>query len=162
MTQNLTAFLGMIRHSEGTDKAPDPYRVVYGYGYTIKDLREHPGITGEWHGEKLSDERCIAVGLHPGCVSSAAGAYQIILPTWRTCKSILRLPDFTGPSQDAAATELIREAGALDMVNAGQVADAITKCHGIWASLPGPNIRQPQRSFADLINAYASAGGAFA
>jgi hypothetical protein len=28
---NIEAFLALIRHSEGTDKAPDPYWVCYGY-----------------------------------------------------------------------------------------------------------------------------------
>lgn len=155
---NLAAFLAMTRHSEGTDKAPDPYRVVYGYGHTIKDLSDHPAVTGEWHGESLAN-----LGpAYAGKISTAAGAYQIIVPTWRTCKRILNLPDFTGPSQDAAATELIREAGALDLVNAGRVAEAIGKCHGIWASLPGSTSGQPQRTMADLVHAYAGAGGAFA
>lgn len=159
MSANIIAFLTTLRHSEGTDKAPDPYRVVYGYKHTIIDLSDHPGITGEWHGETLSDERCAAVGLHPGCVSTAAGAYQIILPTWRTCKSMLHLPNFTGPSQDAAAIELIREAGALEMINSGRVGDAITKCHGIWASLPGSAANQPITPMAVLLKTYVDAGG---
>jgi lysozyme len=132
--------------------------VVYGYKHTIADLADHPCITGEWHGESLA-----SLGVaYAGKISTAAGAYQIIVPTWRTCKSMLKLPDFTGPSQDAAATELIREAGALDLVNAGRVAEAIGKCHGIWASLPGSTSGQPQRTMADLVHAYAGAGGAFA
>jgi muramidase (phage lysozyme) len=155
---NLAAFLATVRHSEGTDKAPDPYRVVYGYGHTIQSLSDHPAITGEWHGESLAN-----LGpAYAGKISTAAGAYQIIAPTWRTCKRILNLPDFTGPSQDAAATELIREAGALERVNTGQVADAIALCHGIWASLPGSTSGQPQRSLAELVQAYTAAGGAFA
>lgn len=155
---NLAAFLATIRHSEGTDKAPDPYRVVYAYKYTIKDLSDHPAITGEWHGESLASLGPAYVGK----ISTAAGAYQIIRPTWLSLKARLSLPDFTGPSQDAAAVELIREAGALDLVNGGRVAEAIGKCHGIWASLPGSTSGQPQRTMAELVQAYGKAGGAFA
>lgn len=158
MNANLAAFLATIRHSEGTDRAPDPYRVVYGYKHIIVDLSDHPAITGEWHGESLAN-----LGpAYAGKVSTAAGAYQIIRPTWVTLKARLGLTDFTGRSQDAAAVELIREARALDLVNAGQVANAIERCHGIWASLPGSTSGQPQRTMADLIHAYGDAGGAFA
>src|SRR6202035_5065809 len=104
MNQNIAAFLATIRHSEGTDKAADPYRCCYAYRHIIVDLSDHPVITGEWHGESLA-------GLGPtyvGKVSTAAGAYQIIKPTWVSLKARLSLRDFTGPSQDAAATELIR------------------------------------------------------
>jgi lysozyme len=148
----------MIRHSEGTDRAPDPYRVCYGYQHTIVDLSDHPAVTGEWHGESLA-------GLGPaytGKVSTAAGAYQIIAPTWRVCKSILHLPDFTGPSQDAAALELIREADALDPVNNGLLAIAIARCRDIWASLPGGSSGQPERTLAMLTQTYTGAGGAVA
>lgn len=158
MNANLAAFLAMTRHSEGTDKAPDPYRVVYGYSHTIQDLSNHPAITGEWRGEPLDHLGPAYVGK----ISTAAGAYQIIKPTWISLKARLGLPDFTVPSQDAAATELIREAGALDLVNAGRVAEAIGRCHGIWASLPGSTSGQPQRTMADLIQAYGNHGGAFA
>lgn len=158
MTPNESAFLAMIKRSEGTDRAPDPYRVVYGFGHTIADLSDHPAVTGEWKGEKLD-----ALGpRYAGLVSTAAGAYQIIKPTWVTLKIKLGLPDFGPESQDKAALELISEAKALDLIYGGQVAEAITRCHGIWASLPGSTSGQPQRTFAELIHAYGSAGGAFA
>jgi muramidase (phage lysozyme) len=158
VTQNLAAFLAMVRHSEGTDEARNPYAVTYGYQFTITDFSDHPAVLGTWKGESLD-----SLGLtYLGKVSTAAGAYQIIKPTWVSLKITLKLPDFSPASQDAAATELIREKGALNLVNSGQVADAITLCHGIWASLPGSSSGQPQKSFADLINVYGSAGGAFA
>lgn len=148
----------MLSHSEGTDRAADPYRVVYGERYTIKDLRDHPAITGEWLGESLASLGPAYVGK----VSTAAGRYQIIKPTWVALRNMLKLPDFSGPSQDAAALELIREKGALALVDAGRVAEAITACREIWASLPGSTSGQPQRSFAALISVYGDAGGAFA
>lgn len=158
MSANTSAFLAMIRTSEGTARAPDPYRVVYGYKHTIADLSNHPAVTGEWSGESLA-----SLGpAYAGKISTAAGAYQIVAPTWRTLKRMLQLPDFAAPSQDAAAIELIREAGALAMVEAGHVADAITLCHDVWASLPGGGSGQPQRTYAELIQAYGDHGGAFA
>jgi len=155
MLANVAAFLAMISHSEGTDRAPDPYRVCYGYKHTIVSLADHPAVTGEWKGEPLDDLGPAYVGMR----STAAGRYQLIKPTWLTLKAKLYLSDFTGPSQDAAALELLREKGAYDLVKGGQVADAITLCHGIWASLPGSTSGQPQRTFAQLLEAYGAAGG---
>jgi muramidase (phage lysozyme) len=154
---NINAFLAMIRHSEGTDKAPDPYAVTFGYKFTITDFSDHPAVLGTWKGEPLD----FLGSRYAGEVSTAAGAYQIIKPTWITLKRRLSLPDFTAPSQDAAAVGLIREARALDLVNGGQIAAAIDLCHGIWASLPGSTSGQPQVKMAELIQAYTNNGGGF-
>lgn len=158
MSANESAFLAMISASEGTDKAPDPYAVCYGYSHTIVSFADHPAATGEWEGESLDS-------LGPqywGEKSTAAGKYQINLPTWKLCQRALGLRDFTPASQDAAALYLIRQDGALDMVNGGQVADAIGKCRETWASLPGNSAGQPQSTLANLIQSYTTAGGAFA
>src|SRR5271157_5160354 len=141
----------MIRHSEGTDKAPDPYAVTFGYQFTITDFSDHPAVLGTWTGEHYS-----------GGFSTAAGAYQIIKSTWLALKARLHIPDFSANSQDAAATELIRERSAMDLVNGGQVADAIERCSSIWASLPGSTSGQPQAKLANLIQAYQSNGGGLA
>lgn len=155
---NLEAFLAMIRHSEGTDRSEDPYRCCYGYHHVIIDLTDHPAVTGEWHGESLANLGPAYAGL----VSTAAGAYQLIKPTWLTLKARLNLSNFWPQAQDAAATELIREKGALDLVNGGEVESAIQLLHGIWASLPGSTSGQPQATMAALLQAYTSAGGGFA
>lgn len=167
MTQNLAAFLAMLSHSEGTDKAPDPYRVCFSFKHTIIDLNYHPAERRqdgsiEWGGERLPDKDCIAIGLSPGCVSTAAGKYQITRPTWVHLKNTLGLNNFTGPSQDDACIQLIKGRGALELVNAGHVAEAIQACRTEWASLPGSTAGQPTKSFAVLIQAYGDAGGAFA
>lgn len=148
----------MVRHSEGTDRAAEPYRVCFGFKHSISNLSQHPAVSGEWMGESLD----FLGGSYVGKISTAAGAYQITRPTWLGIQAILRLPDFTGPSQDDAAIQLIKEKAALDLVFAGRVSDAITACRGIWASLPGGGSGQPQKSFAELINVYGSEGGAFA
>jgi lysozyme len=160
-TQNQAAFLAVIRHSEGTALAADPWRVCFG-GYLIKDLSEHPAVSGEWRGERLPDHLCIAAGMLPGCVSTAAGAYQFIKPTWLRLKAKLGLTSFDAQAQDDACLEEIKSVGALDLVNAGEIVKAIEACRYVWASLPGNAAGQPQKTMADLIGAYGGAGGVFA
>ena len=156
---NVRAFLQMIQTSEGTAHAADPYAVCYGYRHTVQDFADHPAILGEWGGESIAN-------LGPeyaGKVSTAAGAYQIIRPTWKGCKRALALPDFSPPSQDAAAIWIIREAGALDAVKAGDFDQAVSLCAKQWASLPGANAPgQGMRRLSDLRTAYVQAGGTVA
>lgn len=162
MLRNQEAFLALIRYAEGTDKVADPYRVCYGYKHTIVSLDEHPAISGEWMGEKLSDAMCRNAGQKPGCVSTAAGAYQLIRPTWRGIRDRLRLTDFSPASQDRAALYLITNCGALDDVLRGRVQTAVAKCSREWASLPGNLAKQPQRRKDDLLAAFEGAGGVLA
>lgn len=159
---NVRAFLQAIALAEGTANQADPYRVCYSYRWTIQDLKDHPAITGEWKGEKLSDKLCSAAGLGPGCVSTAAGKYQITKGTWTKLKSRLALRDFSPSSQDAAAIELLRESGALDAAQRGDVAAAVGKARRIWASLPGAGYEQPERSLAWVQNQFTNAGGVLA
>lgn len=156
---NTRAFLAMISHAEGTDLRSDPYRVCFGYRHTIEDLSDHPAVTREWLGEKLPDAVCLAAGQKPGCVSTAAGRYQLIRPTWLACKRALGLADFSPKSQDDAALYLIKKRGALDDVKRGRVADAVAKVRSEWASLPGAGYGQPERQLAQLTEAYVLAGG---
>jgi muramidase (phage lysozyme) len=160
--RNLSAALAVLRRSEGTDQRSDPYRVCYGYRHTIQSMADRPSITGEWAGERLSDEMCKNAGFGPGCVSTAAGAYQIIRPTWRSARDALGLPDFSPASQDAAAAYVIKSRGALQDVYAGRVASWVSKCRSQWASLPGNYAKQGQRSLATLQAWYSIEGGSFA
>lgn len=150
MNPNLAAFLAMLRSSEGTAQAPDPWAVVFGFEFTITDFSDHPACLG-W----------------PGAVTkfghtTAAGAYQIEKATWLGCKQQLNLPDFTRPSQDTAATLLIRGRGALDLIEQGNVWGALEKCAPEWASLAGSASGQPQHPVATLLSWYQNAGGALA
>jgi muramidase (phage lysozyme) len=158
MTPNVAAFLTMISHAEGTDRAPDPYRCCFGFKHTIVNLSQHPAISGEWMGESLA----FLGANYAHSISTAAGRYQITRPTWSGLQTVLNLPDFTGTSQDDAAIQLIKEHKALDLIFAGRVEDAIAQCSGVWASLPGSKSGQPQRQLVDLIDAYGTAGGSFA
>lgn len=159
---NIAAFLGMIRQAERTADALNPYAVCYGYRHTITDFSEHPAITGEWRGERLPDAMCINAGFGPGCVSTAAGAYQIIRPTWVKVRDALGLVGFGAANQDAAAVELIRRRAALEDVKAGRIAAAINKCRNEWASLPGNYAKQGQRSVSTLVAWYEQNGGTIA
>jgi lysozyme len=87
-------------------------------------------------------------------VSTAAGAYQIIKPTWMRIKSRLGLMDFSPASQDMAAVELLREAGALDLIEAGDIEGAIKKSSRIWASLPGSTAQQNPRAMDYALNRF--------
>jgi len=156
---NVVAFLALIAWSEGTDKAADPYRVCYGYKHTVQNFADHPRATGEWGGESLA-----SLGpSYAGKVSTAAGRYQIINPTWQGIKKALSLPDFGPDSQDKAAVYLIRGRKALDDVKAGNIAAAVAKCAPEWASLPGANAAgQHMRKLDDLLAVYEQSGGALA
>lgn len=157
MNQNLAAFFSMVSHSEGTDQVADPYRCCFEFKHTIIDLSQHP-YPNEWKGEPID----FLGPAYKGLISTAAGKYQITKHTWEALQGALNLPDFGPASQDAAATLLIKQKGALDAVNGGRFADAIALCHGVWASLPGSTSGQPQKSLASLVQFYTGNGGAFA
>lgn len=159
---NIAAFLEMIKKAEGTTARSNEYAVCYGYKHTIQDFSDHPAITGEWRGETLSAEMCAGAGLGAGCISTAAGAYQIIKSTWQSVKNKLNLKDFTPASQDAAAVELIRQRGALAYVEQGRFAEAVDACRKEWASLTGAGYGQGERSLAWLQTRFIDAGGVLA
>lgn len=158
---NVAAFLAAIRKAEGT-YGPDAYRTGFG-GYLFTDMSDHP-------------RRAVRFKNQAGATlwTTAAGAYQFMavspLPsgaftkvnTWDRLRDKLGLTDFSPASQDAAAVELIREAGALGDVQAGRFDAAVAKVRRIWASLPGAGYAQQERSLAWLRQQYANAGGTFA
>jgi lysozyme len=153
-SKNLNAFLKTIRICEGTDKSANPYAVVYAYQFTITDFSNHPANLG-WGGVKLSEKMCNAAGFGAGCVSTAAGAYQIIKPTWNG----LNMPNFSSQSQDKAAIKLINQVGALADIEAGRVEIAIKKCSKLWASLPGNTYQQNAKSMASVLSYFVNSGG---
>lgn len=101
--------------------------------------------------------------LHDNATNSdAAGRYQFMGRYWLAYKSLLRLPDFGHDSQDLWCNQLIRECHAMDDIEAGQIASAITKCSSRWASFPGNGYGQHTHPMADLLEAYQAAGGVLA
>lgn len=157
---NVRAFLWMIRTAEGTAGA-NGYRTMFG-GRLFDSYADHPRRAAQFTnsaGQRLW--------------TSAAGAYQFMavspipggstrVNTWDRLKDKLGLPDFSPESQDLAAVELIREAGALGDVKAGRFDEAVSKVRGVWASLPGAGYAQPEKSLESLRTAFLGAGGVLA
>ena len=146
MTSNVQAFLAMLSHSEGTDRYPlsdHGYNVLVG-GSLFTGYADHP--------RKL-------VRLSATLSSTAAGRYQVMERTYDDLHKRAHIPDFTPSSQDAMAVELIRECGALPLIEAGQFAAAVAKVAHIWASLPGAGYGQRENKLAALETAYVAAGG---
>ena len=158
--RNAAAFLMMIRTAEGT-AGPNGYRTMFG-GRLFDSYADHPRQAKQFTN-----------GAGQRLWTSAAGAYQFMavspipggstrVNTWDRLQARLGLPDFSPASQDAAAIELIREAGALGDVRAGRFDEAVAKVRGIWASLPGAGYAQPEKSLDSLRTAFLNAGGSLA
>lgn len=164
--RNELAFLAMIRTAEGTADA-DGYRALFGHTKRrprlFESFEDHPRQAAQFTdkaGRRLW--------------TSAAGAYQFMaasqipgggwtkVDTWTETKRRIGLPDFSPESQDAAALELIRQAGALGDVRAGRFQAAVHKVRGRWASLPGAGYDQHEQSLNTITAAYRAAGGKFA
>jgi lysozyme len=163
ITANQSAFLTLVSHSEGTFLAADAYRCCYAFRHTIADLSYHPAVlrpngTREWAGESLA-----SLGpQYEGEVSTAAGRYQMNKHWWLVAQGACGLPDFSPASQDAAALWLIKQNQALALIDAGQIAEAIHRCRGIWASFPGGNSGQPEAALSACLGAFTNAGGLLA
>ncbi|WP_229258407.1 glycoside hydrolase family 24 protein [Duganella rivi] len=159
MDNNKAAFLMGIRLGEGT--LPETgYSTLMGGGQ-FDNFATHPALAG-WRGTPLSDAMCANASFGPGCVSTAAGAYQINKPTWNRVAAKLGLADFTPESQDAAAWFLIEEKGAAADVLAGRTAEAVAKVRKIWASLPGAGYGQHEVSLTAFNNVFVQSGGVLA
>ncbi|MCG8332307.1 MAG: glycoside hydrolase family 104 protein [Chitinophagales bacterium] len=156
---NLDAFLKTIQFAEGTFYQPNPYAVTYAYDHMIQNFSDHPAITGEWLGKTLPNSFCLNVGLPVGCKSTAAGAYQIIKPTWQNIKNVFPILQFDNYGQDEAVVYLIKQKSAYQDILNGNLEYAISKCNTIWASLPGSPYGQPTKSMDQLIDFYLSKGG---
>lgn len=165
MSGNLNAFLYMIRraeHSASHVNDNSDYQIAYG-GRRFTGMNDHPTVTGELRGYPLTPEQCRNAGRGPGCVSTAAGAYQFLAQTWIALRDQYpALPDFSPASQDEAARRLLARMGALKFVEAGQLDDAVRAASPSWESLTYATAKQNPKSLATLAQYYAQAGGALA
>lgn len=158
IVQKLFAFLYMIRSCEHvfpTDVTNNAaYNLAYGQQW-FDDMSDHPAATGDIDLVPLPDNVCIAAGLSPGCHSSAAGAYQIILSTWQGLQRLdASLVDFSAESQDQAATDLLNQCGAVGELVANNFDDALKKASKIWASLPGSAAKQNPRKYQFCVDRF--------
>lgn len=143
---NVGAFLQAIRLGEGT-LGPLGYNTIVGGG-TFSDDAQHPNVRvflPRWN-----------------VYSTAAGAYQIINPTWRGLLKQYDFPDFSPDSQDQAAVALIAGRHALEDVISGEFANAVEKCSQEWASLPGSKAGQRTESYDAVLAVYQENGGTLA
>jgi muramidase (phage lysozyme) len=155
----LSAFLVMIRSCEHAqaDVASDLDYVTFYGGSRFTNLADHPVLTGEKRGVPLDNLGSQYVGK----VSTAAGAYQINVPTWRDVRSQGAwggyLGDFSEASQDEAARRLLQRCGALPYVLSGDIERAIARASGVWASLPGSAAKQRGRTLDFALSKFNEA-----
>lgn len=131
--QNVKKFLDLLAAAEGTTK--HGYATGFG-GNQLPSLDDHPRelkAFTQTDGKKNK--------------TSAAGRYQFLSKTWDDLADKLSLKDFGQGSQDLAALELIRRAGALDDVANGDFESAVKKTGATWASLPSSPHPQGKRSW---------------
>lgn len=143
------AFLDMLAWSEGTDKPGQPtrnrgYDVIVG-GTLFNNYADHP--------RKLIDLPKLRIK------STAAGRYQLLARYWDAYRKQLGLKDFSPASQDAVALQQIKERRALELIDSGNIRQAIDRCSNIWASLPGAGYGQYEQKIEDLLKKFREAGG---
>ena len=141
LPRNVRAFLDTLAYAEGTNER---YNYIFTFA-TFTSYNDHPRI------RKCSGKLC----------SNAAGRYQFLSKTWDGLAPSLGLSDFTPPSQEKAALEIIRRAGAYRLVSNSSVYEnftaALLKLNTTWASLPGSPYGQPTHSTASLWKHYKAA-----
>ncbi|OGR72990.1 MAG: hypothetical protein A2089_14650 [Elusimicrobia bacterium GWD2_63_28] len=141
LPRTVRAFLDTLAFAEGT-------RANYNYIFTFvtfTSYADHPRV------KKCAGKLC----------STAAGRYQFLSKTWDGLAPALGLNDFTPPSQEKAALEIIRRQGAYNRVLRSSVYEnftsALGKLNTTWASLPGSPYGQPTHSTAELWRVYKAA-----
>ena len=145
VSKNLIAFLDLIAWAEGTaGKGDDGYNDIVDPAGFFDDYSSHP--------HQL-------VQVNARIKSTAAGRYQLLSRYYDHYKKLLGLKDFSPLSQDKIAIQQIKERKAYQLIIAGKITDAISRCSNIWASLPGNTYGQRQHKLADLIRIYQRFGG---
>lgn len=147
---NVCAFLDMTAKSEIGEQllaaSDDGYNVIVG------STPQRPILF-----DSYEDHPHMLIVLKSGVKSTAAGRYQFLIKTWNGLKEALFLPDFSPLSQDAACVELLRECGALDKINAGNIHDAIRSASRIWASFPSAGYGQHENKMTQLLGWFSDA-----
>jgi muramidase (phage lysozyme) len=118
---DVAAFLKLIRFAEHHTDSDDVYFLLYGGKQRFLDTGKHP------------NQRVKAWGKE----STAAGAYQILYPTWYEAWKKGIVTDFSKASQDKLAIEKLRSRHALGYVQQGDIDHAIPLLRNEWTSLPG-------------------------
>ena len=157
MNQNRAAFLQMLSVSEGTSTSP--MTQDRGYDVIVTGIDRQPEIFDDYSDHPFAKGRASKVINSKGLTSNASGRYQFMLKDWAHYRKQLNLADFGPVSQDLWAVQLIRERGALPLIDAGSFDMAVSRVRNLWASLPGAGYGQPEHSMQTLRAAYLMAGG---
>lgn len=157
MNLNRIAFLNMLSVSEGT--STNPATLCNGYDVIVTGADGKPEIFSDFSDHPFNKGRASKVINSHGLTSNASGRYQFMLRDWHHYRDQLGLKDFGPDSQDAWAIQLIRERGALTLVDAGHFAQAVARCSNLWASLPGAGYGQHENQIASLEKIYMAGGG---
>ncbi|MCG2583062.1 paar repeat-containing protein [Massilia sp. TS11] len=124
---------------------------------------------GAIKGKKNDPWRFTDFSTHPGAGlngKTAAGMYQITQETWRDHGgAAMGLTDFTPETQDLIAANMLRRAGVIEKIKAGEIATSMLPAAKKWAALPeGPGKGnhyppQPYISYESFIGKYKELGG---
>ena len=141
------AFLDMLAWSEGTDNGRQKTR---NHDYDV--------IVG---GELFTGARSPSRRLYhakPKTQINRRRTLQLLSRWWDAYRKQLGLKGLP-KSQDAVALQRVRAAGALPMIDRGDIRQAIDRCSNIWASLPGAGYGQFEHKADSLIAKFKEAGG---
>lgn len=154
---NRDAFLDMLSVSEGTSTSPITKNK--GYDVIVTGADGKPEIFTDYSIHPFANGRKSKVINSKGLTSNASGRYQHMLKDYAHYSKQLGLKDFGPISQDLWAIQLIRERGALPLIDAGDFVLAVKRVSNLWASLPGAGYGQPEHRIEKLVAAFRSAGG---
>lgn len=141
--RNLDAFLAVIRAGESSDS----YTRLVGGG-DFQSFEDHPFETGEFAGIRRKDD---------GRLTTAAGAYQITVTTWRSLGGKAKYGSFAPSAQDQAAIDLLKRRGAYADVLAGRIIEAHGKLRQEWEIFTRNNWRADR-----VAERFVNEGGALA
>jgi muramidase (phage lysozyme) len=151
---NIKLFLDLIAYSEGTSTSK--WTQNNGYDVLVGGSHDQAGdhVFTNYSRHPFESRAPKIVRSTPLLVSTAAGRYQIILPTWKQLRLVLHLDSFNEFAQDCCAVELLKEHGAIEQIQAGAIEPAIYLTSRIWASFPGNDYGQGGHSMETLLTKY--------
>lgn len=157
MNANRVAFLDMLSVSEGTSTSPITRNK--GYDVIVTGVDGIPEIFTDFSNHPFALGRKSKVINGKGLTSNASGRYQFMLKDWKHYRLQLGLLNFGPEAQDLWAVQLIRERGALPLIDHGDFIAAVSRVRNLWASLPGAGYGQPEHRIEKLVAAYEASGG---
>lgn len=140
VSRKIQVFLQLIMYAEGTDKYPNPYKVIFS-GQTFDSYKWHPN-------------RLITSGKYK---STAAGAFQFIIGTWNAHAKVLGLTNFSPKNQQIAA--LYEGRAAIPHILNCEWERAIRAVNTNWASFPGSPYGQPVKTMSQMLAFINNRGG---